>query len=442
MTEGPVAALLVRLTLPMILAVLSTMAYLVAETWLIGQVGPEALTAASFTFPVNMIIISLAIGLGAGTSAVVARAQGAGEPDVSGLVTDAMLLTAITGIVTAGLGAWMVGPLFHLLGAPEPLIPMIAGYLYIWLPAIVLFMIAMVGLNAGRASGDGAFQAIAMAGAAAMNLVLGRLLILSDPGLGLGLRGAAFANLVTYGPFLVAASWRLRSLGLLSTALPSMGRFVANSRRVLRVGGPAAAGNTIIPISSAVITAILAAYGAKAVGGFGMATRVEALSMVLFFALSAVMNPFTGQNSGAGRMDRVRTAMSMILVFCLGFGVAIAGILFVSAPWIAAQFTADPEVAHAAVAYLRLVPLSYGGAGLIAVITAAFNGLNRPMAAVALSVARTLLVNVPVAYVGGRLFGVPGVFAGVCVANLVVGAGAFVWVQRVTAVDHPQRSGG
>ncbi|MGI4955079.1 MAG: MATE family efflux transporter, partial [Janthinobacterium lividum] len=104
-------------------------------------------------------------------------------------------------------------------------------------------------------------------------------------------------------------------------------------------------------------------------------------------------------------------------------------------PWIAARFSEDPEVAAATVAYLSIVPVSYGMAGIIAVANAAFNGLNRPGAAVLISVARTMLVNVPVAWAGGRLFGAPGVFLGVCAANVLVGLGAAWWIWRATAVQ-------
>ena len=76
------------------------------------------------------------------------------------------------------------------------------------------------------------------------------------------------------------------------------------------------------------------------------------------------------------------------------------------------------------------MPVSFGAAGVIAVVNSAFNGLNRPGAAVVLSVARTIAINVPAAWLGGRLFGTPGVFAGVCLANLAVGLVAATWSWR------------
>ncbi|HEY0202838.1 MAG TPA: MATE family efflux transporter [Acetobacteraceae bacterium] len=434
MTSGPVGMLLVSLTLPMVGAVLSTIGYSVAETWFIARLGPAALSAVSFTFPVTMAVISLAIGLGAGTSAVVARALGAGEAAASALVVDALLLTAALGLVAAGIGELVVGPLFRALGAPEALLPLIAGYLRIWFPAATLFMTAMVGLSAARAAGDATFQGVAMAAAALLNLALAVPAIFGAGGWpGLGLRGAALANALSWGPLLLATLWRLRGLGLLADGLPTPGRFLASARRVLHVGLPAAGTNTIIPVSAAVVTAILATYGEKAVAGFGVAGRIESLSMVAFFALSAVMNPFAGQNAGAGRLDRVRAAMRASFGFCLGLGAVTAVVLWFAGPWIAARFSGDPEVAAATAAYLSIVPVSYGMAGIIAVANSAFNGLNRPGAAVLISVARTMLVNVPVAWAGGRLFGAPGVFLGVCAANVLVGLGAAWWIWRATA---------
>jgi putative MATE family efflux protein len=428
MTAGPVGPLLVSLTLPMVGAVLSTIGYSVAETWFIARLGPQALSAVSFTFPVTMVVISLAIGLGAGTSAVVARALGAGEAAASALVVDALLLTAILGVAAAALGEVVVGPLFRALGAPEALLPLIAGYLRLWFPAATLFMTATVGLSAARAAGDARFQGVAMAGASLLNLALAAPVIL-----GLGLRGAAVANALSWGLLLLATLWRLRSLGLLVDGLPTPARFLASTRRVLHVGLPAAGTNTIIPVSAAIVTAILATYGAKAVAGFGVAGRIESLSMVAFFALSAVMNPFAGQNAGAGQLDRVRAAIQASFGFCLTLGAVLAVGLWFAGPWIGARFSSDAEVSAATAAYLAIVPISYGMAGIIAVANAAFNGLNRPGAAVLISVARTLGVNVPVAWLGGRLFEADGVFLGVCVANIVVGIGAAWWIWRATA---------
>ena len=435
MTEGPVGPMLFWLTLPMVVGVMATIGYGVAETWFVAQLGPDTLSASSFTFPVTMTMISLAIGLSAGTSSVVARALGAGEA-AGVLVIDGMILTAVLGGMAAVLLEVCAGPLFRVMGAPERLIPTILGYLHIWFVAVVLFMTAMVGLSAARAAGDSRFQGLAMLVTAIVNAGLAATAIFGvagQPGLnlpGLGLRGAAVGNALAWGGLLLATLWRLRSLGLLADGLPGRTRFVASARRILRVGLPAAGTNTIIPVSSAILIGILATFGSDAVAGAGVAGRIESLSMVPFFALSAIMNPFAGQNAGAQRLDRVREAIRASLLFSVTFGGVMAAVLYVAAPSLAALFTHDPAVAAVVVTYLRLVPISYGLGGMIAIVNSAFNGLNRPAAGVVVSVARMLVINVPVAWLGGRLFGVPGVFWGVAASNLVVGAAGTWWVWR------------
>ena len=430
MTVGPVAPMLARLTAPMVIGVLSTIGYGVAETWMVAQLGADALSASSFTFPVTMAMISLAIGLSAGTSSVVARALGAGEA-AGVLVIDGMILTALLGAVAAVLLDVAAGPLFRAMGAPARLMPLILAYLHIWFAAVVLFMVGIVGLSAGRATGDARFQGLAMMAAAVLNAGLAAGAMFGVGGLpGLGLPGAAVGNALAWGALLAVTLWRLRRLGLLAEGLPGPARFMASARRVLRVGLPAAGTNTIIPVSAAILTGILSSYGAAAVAGAGVAGRIESLSMVPFFALSAIMNPFAGQNAGAGLLLRVRAAMRASFLFCIAFGLVLAAVLFVAAPTIAHVFTQDEAVASVIVTYLRLVPISYGLGGMIAIVNSAFNGLNRPGAAVVVSVARTMVINVPVAWLGGRLLGIHGVFMGVAISNVLVGAVSSWWVWR------------
>ncbi len=438
MTEGPVARQLVRLTIPLAWGVLAFFVYRLAEAWFVGQLGANALAAISFAFPITMVVFSISIGLGAGTSSVIARALGAREEGVPRLVADALILTALVGTVCAVLGMLGADWLARLLGAGPDLSPSIALYLRVWFPSAILILISQVGLAAARAAGDATFQGTAMVASSLLNLAVAPFAILGGFGYaGLGLIGAPISSLVAWLPLLAATIWRLERLQLLSFEQVSLRAFLVSARRILRVGLPAAATNTVIPVASGVITALLAPYGHQVVAGFGLGSRVESLAMVLFFALSAVMNPFAGQNAGAGRIDRVREAMRVTAWFCAGFGALLAVVLYLARFWIATRFSHDTAVLGAATLYLALVPLSYGPAGVIAIVNAAFNGLNRPMAAVAVSVARTLVVNVPVAWLGGRLFGAQGVFLGICVSNVLVGVGSFIWIYAVTGASRP-----
>lgn len=436
MTEGPVGPLLFTTTLPLALALAAMFGVQLAETWLIGLLGREALAAMGFAAPIAMTATSFGIGLGAGASAVVARALGADDPGVTRLSAHSLWLAAGTAAAVAVPG-WLLCPfLLRALGAEGEVHALAQAYLRAWFPGAVPLVTGIVALSLIRAAGDTRFQGAALAGAGAFAFLLDWPLAFGVPGVmpGFGVAGVAVAASLSWCAMLALALRQLRRLGLLDRLAAAPGDGLAEStRRVLRVGLPAAATNAIIPVATTLFTAMLAAHGAVAVAGFSVGSRIEALAMVAFFALSAVFNPFAAQNAGAGRMERVQEGMRAALAFCAVFGGAMGLLLWLASPFVARLFTDDPAVAASAALYLSLMPWGFGAVGAIAVANAAFNGLERPLPALAVSLARTLAVGVPAAWLGGHLAGEAGTLLGILLTNLAVGAVAALWVLRATA---------
>ena len=436
MTEGPVGPLLFSTTLPLALALAAMFAVQLAETWLTGLLGGEALAAMGFAAPIALTATSFGIGLGAGASAVVARALGADDPGVTRLSAHVLWLAAATAAAVAVPG-WLLAPLLlRALGAEGEVHASALSYLRAWFPGAVPLVAGIVALSLTRAAGDTRFQGAALAGAGLLAFLLDWPLAFGVPGLlpGLGLAGLAVSAALSWCGMLALSLRRLRRLGLLDrlTMAPGDG-FAESARRVLRVGLPAAATNAIIPVATTLFTAMLAAHGAVAVAGFSVGSRIEALAMVAFFALSAVTNPFAAQNAGAGRMERVQEGMRTSLLFCAGFGGALGVLLWLLSPFLPRLFTGDPAVAASATLYLSLMPWGFGAVGAIAVANAAFNGLERPLPALLVSLARTLAIGVPAAWLGGRLAGEAGTLLGILFTNLAVGVAAALWVLRATA---------
>ena len=444
LTEGPVSGHLVRLTVPMIWGLLAVMTFSVADTYFVGRLGTAELAAMSFTFPVVMVLISVSIGLGAGTSSVVARAIGRGDRDrVRRLTTDSLVLSVlVVGMLTV-LGAFTIDPLFLALGAGPDLLPLVRDYMLIWYLGIVFLIVPMVGMSAIRATGEARIPALIMAGAALINIALDPLLIFGLAGFPrLELQGAAVATVISRALTFVATLWVLHyRQGMLSFERPDLAAVVGSWRSILHVGLPAAGTNAVIPLATGIIVVMIAAHGPAAVAGFGAATRVESLTLVVFYAMSSIIGPFVGQNLGAGQRDRIRQAMRQIMIFCFGLGAAIALILWALAVPTAALFSDAPEVVAVAAAYLIIVPVSFGGAGVIMIANAAFNGLGLPGKAVAVSLLRMFAITLPAAYLGARVFGVAGIFGAISLANLAIGVGAYLWFQRACARFAPQVAG-
>jgi len=171
----------------------------------------------------------------------------------------------------------------------------------------------------------------------------------------------------------------------------------------------------------------VAQFGQEAVAGFGVASRIEGLTIMALMALSAGMTPFVGQNFGAKRLDRVEGGIRWAYRFSLFYGLGVAAVIGLLAPFIAAIFTKSPEAQHAAVLQMRIVPLGYLALGVSMAVNGSFNAMGKPMAAMIVSLTRTILVYAPLAWVLSSLFGLVGIYVAACTASLVAGALGFFW---------------
>jgi putative MATE family efflux protein len=421
--EEPVGATLVRLALPMAVGVFAILFFNLVDTFWVGQLGAPELAAMGFTFPVAMVVTNLTIGLSVGATAVIAQAIGEGhEERVKRLTTDSLVLALIVVAVLIVVGLLTLDPLFRALGADAPTLALIREYMVPWYCGVGFLVIPMVGNGAIRAGGDTISPAVVMLVVGLVNAVLDPLLIF---GLGpfpeLRLQGAALATVASY---VLSASVCLGILGLrermLTFTSPALAEVLRSWRGMLRVGLPAAGTNLLTPLAGAVVTRLVAGFGNQAVAAYGVGTRLEGLSMVGIFAMTGAITPFVGQNLGAGKLDRIWQCLRFSVRASLLWGFAIAAFLSLLAEPLARVFNADEAVVGHTVAYLRIVPLSYFALSIALLVASMFNAMSAPLRATFIAFVRLVVLAIPLAWVGARLFGLEGLFAGIAAANVAV----------------------
>jgi putative MATE family efflux protein len=341
--------------------------------------------------------------------------------------------------MVAGLAS--IDPVFTLLGADEQTLPLVREYMEVYYFGGFLLVLPMIGNFAMRAAGDARVPAVILTTSAVINIVLDPILIFGWFGLpALELRGAAIATVIANGVTVVAsiAILYFREHLIRIRYLTVVNLFDSWSR-LMHVGLPAMASNLLSPLTVGVITSFVAAYGPAAVAGFGVASRIEALIMIAIFAVTSSVGPFTGQNFGAGLIDRVRSFAWMSDRFCIVFSLLAAVILAAVADPLVAVFDASLEVRASAVAYLRIVPFSLAGFGVMLTAVAAFNAMGRPLPATALTFIKLFLFYMPCAWIFSGALGLNGIFWANAVAHIVFGIVGFVWFRRALAGVRQQR---
>ena len=433
LTQGHVPLSLARLTAPMMMGVSSSILVQVLEMGFIGQLSTAHVAAITFTFPLTMVLTSIALGISIGTSSVIARSVGQqsqshnSSDDVQRLGTHSLILVVVAMSVLAVLCWLSIDPIFLALGADKETLPLIHSYLDIYLPGSIFFTVAMILGSIMRANGSATIPGLIMTAGSIAHLLLDPILIFGWFGVpAMGLSGAATAMTVTrLVAMIVTLIYVFRGSMVLSS--DHFRAFFTSTKRILHVGIPAIATNLIGPVTAAYITRLMANYGETAVAAFGVANRVESVAAMLMFALSGSIGPFVGQNLGAKRLDRVRDGVKASYQFSLVWGLAVALPLFVFGDAIAGLIDSSPEVVAIAALYLALVPWSYGCWGMLMMATASFNAVGKPLPSTALAFARMVVIYIPLASLLNHYYGYQGIFIATLASNTLLGIAAYFW---------------
>ena len=261
----------------------------------------------SFTFPIIGIVMNISIGLMIGTSVVVARMIGSGDEAKAKLISTHALILGMLIVLAVTVLDCSRKISFTALGAEDDLLPTIASYMQIWYLGAVFLVVPMMINGVLRATGNAKATMYTMILGAVFNAILDPIFIF---GFGfipaLGLEGAAIATVISRALTMVYSFYiMIYKEQMLDVHWPSFAELMASWKALMRVSLPAMATNVLGPIATAMLTTIIALYGAEAVAAYGIGARVEGLVMIPVLALSAGLSPFIGKTGGAlGRARR------------------------------------------------------------------------------------------------------------------------------------------
>lgn len=424
----------------MAIGVLSLLGFQLVDSAFIARLGTAPLAAQSFTFPLSFLIIGVQVGLGIAIAALISRTLGAGDTERARRLGGLVLLTGgiVIGLLVAVL--WLAQRSFFLrLGASEASLELIRSYwgpqlLAAWLGAALYF-----GYSLFRAHGDTRLPGKLMVATSLINLLLDPLLIFGiGPWQGLGLPGAAWATVLAFSAGLMLLSTRLRDTdwltahGLVSEARRSAPTF-------LGIAGPAMVGQLMPPLAAMLAIRVVSALGETTVAAWGLASRLETVSLMVVLALTMSLPPWLGRCYGAGDRHQIerlmRLAARVVVTWQLGLGLVLA----VAAPWVALVLSGQPEVRQELAILIRFMLPSYALLGLCMVVVSAGNALGWPLGAMLMSGVRLFVCYLPCLWLGMRWGGVVGLAAGAALGNVLAGLLAWQFYRRaISPVENAQ----
>lgn len=418
----PIPKLLFGMSIPMMISMLVQALYNIVDSIFVSKISENALTAVSMAFPVQNLMIAVAVGTAVGVNALLSRSLGEKRFEQANLAAEnGLFLGFISYLIFAVLGVFG-SRLFYISQTSDPEL-ITYGTQYVATVTIFSFGLFMAIVNERllQSTGLSMYSMYAQTLGAVVNIVLDPILIFGLFGFPrLEVLGAAVATVV--GQFCgmsLALFFNLRKNKEIHLGMKGFRPDIRSIKMIYEVGVPSIIMQSIGSVMVFGMNKILMLFTSTAVSVFGVYFKLQSFIFMPVFGLNNGMVPIIAYNYGARRKKRilqtawlsVGTAVAIMLLGLLVFQVLTPQLLGI--------FDASPAMLDIGVPALRVISLSFLFAGYCIVIGSVFQALGNGVYSLLVSVFRQLLVILPLAYTFAKLWGLAAVWWAIPLAEIV-----------------------
>ena len=467
LTEGSLLRPLLALAAPIVFTQLLQVLYNLVDTFWVGRLGQDAVSALSFSWPPVFVLISLGGGLTLAGSVLVAQNKGADKLErVNEVAGQTLAFVTLFSLALGVIGYFMTPTFLRLIGA-EPgtnVFTHSVDYMRVIFVGVWFMFGFFVFQSLLRGWGDTKTPMYLMAVSVAVNIVLDPIFIfgfqdnllfslLSLEGLeasllaatdftGLGVQGAAIATILSRALATIPGVALLFSgyLGL-NLSLSDLRIEMETVRKIVSVGYPASIEQSSGALSYTAMTAVVAIIGSTSVAAFGIVNRLTSLVFLPAIGMGMAVETAVGQNLGAEREGRARKSAHLALAMLVTVYLVVSGVaVYFARPIVGAfiQGEGAATVVDIGVEYMWIVAPTFAMMGVFHVIKGAFNGAGSTRAAMIFSMTSVWGMQVIPAYVLVRYFGMQTTGAWLAIALMHVGSALIVaaWFRWGTWTDN------
>ncbi len=430
--SGNINKHMLRLALPNIGGMLAIILFNITDTFFVSKLGVDSLAAMGFTFPVVMVIGAIASGISMGAGSILARAFGKKDHHLMNrIATDGILLSILAVAIISSVGLTTITPLFKALGADTDIITLIKQYMFVWYSGVVFFVMPPVSDSCMRAIGDMKRPFVVMMVCAFTNLILDPIFIfdhfnflgLNIKGLGMGIRGAALATLISRScGAILSLSFLKFKYKLIDFKYDSFKELFNSWKNILSIGIPGALVRLLPQLVRGFITKMAATVGGTAaVAAIAAGSRIESFSAIISMAVGVSLIPIMGQNYGAGNLERVEESRKLILKIAIVFGIVLSVLAILFWKPLGSIFSTDIVVIEYIGIYLIVMMIGSVGLNLYNWLSEGLVAIGKPRISLYLNTFGTILILIPGLIIGAKLGNFKGMLIGLTIGQIIIG---------------------
>ncbi|MFW5786998.1 MAG: MATE family efflux transporter [Halanaerobiales bacterium] len=433
--DKPVLPVLLKLSWPIMVGESMQLMYNLADTFWVGRLGAEYLAAITVSFPIIFTVFSIGIGFSIAGVALVSQYTGAKQEEKANLATGQIISFSIfISIIFALLGFTFAEELLNLIGAESEVLPLALSYFRIITAGIPLMFLYFIFSSVMQGIGDTKTPMYLKLAAVFANVILDPLLIF---GVGffpeLSIAGAAVATVTTRLLAAVAGLYILfsgkKGLKLKIHHLYPNWKMI---KKIIKIGFPAAIGDSGLAIGMTVLTSIVAGFGTFTLAAYGVANRITSIIRMPAMGIGRATGVITGQHLGADQPEQAEKGAWLATGIIILVMLIIATIMLFAAKPIVGVFSAEKEVISIGARYLKIVGFAFTFLGAQIVLAGALNGAGKTIQQTFFRLLTLWAFQIPFAYgLAYTLdYGVNGIWWGIFIAKFLGMTLMALWFKR------------
>lgn len=430
--NGRLLPTIIKLSGPIVAGNLLETAYEWAGLFWLGRLGPEAVAAVSISFPATFLLISVAIGFTIAGTTLVAQYTGAGDQrGVNKVAGQTVLLIGTIALVLSIAGHFSAPAILRILDAPPEIMPDALIYLRVFYWGLFPMFFFFLFQALLRGWGDTVTPMKLAALGVTLNIILDPFLIFGwGPFPAMGVAGAAYAIVFSRTVAALVAMYMVaRGRFGIQITRQSLRPDFSLMRTIFRIGLPSTIETGNRSLDLAVMTWLVAGFGANALAAYGIGSRIMSLVLMPSFAISAATTTMVGQNLGARQPDRA--SRSGWQAAGLVFGIFLVfGLLVSAAPQVLISFfNQDDQVLAIGSGFLRIVGPTFATLSAAIVLTGALRGAGDTFMAMIFALVSGWAIRIPLALLLVKVagWGLHGIWWAMAIAHVLGLAMAGGW---------------
>ena len=429
MKEKQILPLLLSLSLPMIISMMVNSLYNIIDGVFVAKISENAMTAISLVYPIQNIIISIAVGFGVGINAMIALYLGASKKErANAIATQGIAFSTIHGIILNIIGLIIMPNFLKLFTTDSAIIDLGIRYSNIVLCFSVITMLGVTFEKIFQSVGNMVIAMISMIAGCIVNIILDPIMIFGlGPIPAMGIEGAAWATGIgqTVTLIIYIAAYLLKYINLkISFKYLKHGNHIC--WKLYTIGIPASLNMALPSLLVSALNGILSIFSPIYVVVLGVYYKLQTFIYLPANGIIQGMRPMMSYNFGAGEHKRVKKIYKTALILILGM-MFLGMILCLIIPnQLLRLFTNNPDTIKAGVLALRIISIGFIVSAFSITSSGALESLGKGFESLIISLLRYVFVIIPLAFLLSHVFGVIGVWNAFWITEIVAAIVAFI----------------